>query len=62
MKIRLQLFSKDLEPVFNRLRHTVDVPVTADDDVDDVICTALTKLLRHTWSLAPGDCIRINEI
>jgi len=60
MTIRLQLFSR--EDGQEELRHTYDVHIHGEDDMDDVIWTTLAKLGRHTWSLMPGDCIRINEV
>ena len=60
MTIRLQLFSR--EDSGEELRHTYDVHVHGEDDMDDVICTTLARLCRSSWSLAPGDCIRINEV
>jgi hypothetical protein len=60
MTIRLQLFSR--EDDHEELRHTYDMHVHGEDDMDNEIAKALTKLLRHSWSIAPGDCIRINEV
>jgi len=60
MTIRLQLFSR--EDSGEELRHTYDVHVHGEDDMDARVSTALSKLLLHSWTLAPGDCIRINEV
>jgi hypothetical protein len=57
MKIRLKLVPSDS---MNEL--TCDIFIHGEDDFDDVVCTALTKLLRSTWSLAPGDTIKIVEV
>ena len=57
MKIRLKLVPSDSMDEL-----TCDIFVHGEDDFDDVVCTALTKLLRSTWSLAPGDSIKIEEV
>jgi len=57
MTIRLQLFNNH-----DCLLDTHDVTVVGEDDMDARVSTALSKLLLHSWTLAPGDCIRINEV
>jgi hypothetical protein len=57
MTILLSLLSEGSNDVL-----TCKIFVREDDDVDDVICTSLTKLFRHTWVLAPGDMIKITKV
>jgi len=57
MKIRLRLVPSDGMDEF-----TYDVFVHGEDDFDDVIGNTLVKLLRSTWTLAPGDTIKITEV
>ena len=56
MKIRLRLVPSDSMDEL-----TCDIFIHGEDDFDDVVGNALMKLLRSTWTLAPGDCIRIDE-
>ena len=39
--------------------HVIEVH---EDDAGDVITAAVAKLLAHSWTLAPGDTIRIVEV
>jgi hypothetical protein len=55
--VRIQLFNAHKE-----LLATYDAPVKDEFEVDHVGTTALIKLLRNSWSVTPGDVIRINKI
>jgi len=57
MTILLSLLSENSNDVL-----TCKIFVREDDDADDVICTSLIKLFRHSWVLAPGDTIKIAKV
>jgi len=55
--VRLQIFNNH-----GCLLDTHDITVTDISETDTAATAALIKLLRHTWTIAPGDVIRINEV
>jgi len=36
-----------------------DIQVNDRDDIDATISVAVVKLVQHTWTLSPGDMIKI---
>jgi hypothetical protein len=57
MTIHIQLVGRSGEVQGS---HTLHIHGDADD-MEATISTALIKLLRHSWSMLPGDTLKIVE-
>ena len=39
-----------------------DIQIDDQDDVDAAISVTVVNLVQHTWTLSPGDTIKITEV
>jgi len=39
-----------------------DIHIVGEEDFDARVSTAVSKLVLHTWTLSPGDTIKIAEV